>query len=101
MDLKTVRNKLKLGKYKYFKDFFLDLELIWQNCMAYNVEGSDIYTLASNMEQVARKTINEYKKELNMNVGHTKKRDKKWVNKIMGYEISDSNESGSEDNEVP
>ena len=53
------------------------------------------------MEQVARKTINEYKKELNMNVGHTKKRDKKWVNKIMGYEISDSNESGSEDNEVP
>ena len=53
------------------------------------------------MEQVARKTINEYKKELNMNVDHTKKRDKKWVNKIMGYEISDSNESGSEDNEVP
>ena len=43
MDLKTVRNKLKLGKYKYFKDFFLDLQLIWDNCMEYNVEGSDIY----------------------------------------------------------
>jgi len=53
MDLKTVKNKLNLGKYKCFKDFFSDLQLIWDNCMKYNVEGSSIYKLAETMEKAA------------------------------------------------
>ena len=66
MDLKTVKNKLNLGKYKCFKDFFSDLQLIWDNCMKYNVEGSSIYKLAETMEKAAQKTVNDHKEELNI-----------------------------------
>ena len=42
MDFSTVRSKLKdyEGNWKDFKD---DMELIFKNCMQFNVEGSEIY----------------------------------------------------------
>lgn len=40
MDLSTVRSKLKEDKYKKIMDVKQDIQLIWNNCMKYNVEDS-------------------------------------------------------------
>ena len=32
MDLNTVRNNLKMNKYRYFETIFKDIKLIWSNC---------------------------------------------------------------------
>ena len=42
MDLGTVKKNLKANKYKFVEEFLADIELIWDNCKAYNAEGSVI-----------------------------------------------------------
>ena len=85
MDLKTVKNKLKLGKYKTFKDMFADVALIWDNCLSYNTEGSQIYNMAETMKTVTKMTISKHAEKLQLSVGgYTKKRDRKWDSKIVG-----------------
>ena len=46
MDLRTVRKNLGKGKHKRYEDFFRDVQLIWDNCKTYNIQGSDIYKMA-------------------------------------------------------
>ena len=50
MDLKTVGNKLRLGKYKILKDFIDDLDRIWCNCTTFNKEFCHLFNLAQAME---------------------------------------------------
>jgi hypothetical protein len=38
MDLSTIINKLKKGKYIYAKDLYNDLELIIINCNIFNIQ---------------------------------------------------------------
>lgn len=64
MDLKTVRKNLGKGKYRRFEDFFRDIQLIWDNCKTYNIQGSDIYKMAETMEKVSKKQINMCREEL-------------------------------------
>lgn len=58
MDLKSCRNKLIKQKYVRYEDFFKDLQLIWDNCKTYNIQGSDIYKLAEDMEKQSKKAVN-------------------------------------------
>lgn len=78
MDLRTVRKNLAKGKFKKFEDFFRDLQLIWDNCKTYNIQGSDIYKMAESMEKVSRKCANKAKEELGIPLGSgkDKKKDK-------------------------
>lgn len=107
MDMRTVRKNLAKCKYKRFDDFFREIQLIWDNCKTYNIQGSDIYKMAESMEKVARKAINRGKEDLGIPYGagsggkKDKKRDKKVEKKArkddddpMAEEKSD--ESGSD-----
>jgi len=40
MDLSTIRKKLKQDKYSTIEEVIEDLNLIWENCRAYNQLGS-------------------------------------------------------------
>lgn len=59
MDLKTARTKLIKSKYSKYEDFFKDVQLVWDNCKTYNIQGSDIYKLAEDMEKVSKRAINK------------------------------------------
>ncbi|CAM9350559.1 unnamed protein product, partial [Ectocarpus fasciculatus] len=56
MDFSTVRARLKDydNNWKAFKD---DMELIFKNCMQFNVEGSDIYQVAEKLLVTFRSRI--------------------------------------------
>ena len=47
MDLGTVEAKLQANRYATVHDFAQDIRLIWTNAQAFNLEGSDIYELAT------------------------------------------------------
>ena len=51
MDIATVRSKLKAGQYAQVKEALQDLQLIWNNCRAYNATGSEIAKQADRMER--------------------------------------------------
>jgi len=40
MDLSTLKNNLKNGKYLNLQEFLTDLQLIWNNCKSYNRDDS-------------------------------------------------------------
>lgn len=42
MDLGTLGNKLKEDKYRYLEEFLDDVQLVWDNCKAYNAPGTVI-----------------------------------------------------------
>jgi hypothetical protein len=47
MDLGTVDGKLAASRYATVEDFAKDIRLIWTNAQTFNLEGSDIYELAT------------------------------------------------------
>jgi hypothetical protein len=40
MDISTIKKNLKNIKYNTLQDAFNDIQLIWDNCKLYNMEGS-------------------------------------------------------------
>lgn len=54
MDLSTLTSHCETGRYRNPREFFADLQLIWDNCKLYNKEDSHIYQRALNMERVAK-----------------------------------------------
>lgn len=50
MDLGTVGSKLASDQYTGLDAFFDDIYLIWNNCMLYNADGSDVYKMAAAMK---------------------------------------------------
>ena len=60
MDLSTVRKNAKNAKYTNIIDVIFDINLIWENCKAYNMEGSEIYMFAEHMEKLASKLTEKY-----------------------------------------
>jgi hypothetical protein len=80
MDLRSVRKNLSKGKYKKFEDFFRDIQLIWDNCKTYNIQGSEIYKMAEHMEKVAKRAANKAREDLEIPFGSgasKKKKEKK------------------------
>ena len=56
-----MKMKMMDGKYPLFEDFFVDLQLIWDNCKLYNVAGSDIFKLAEKMEKTTRRELQKFR----------------------------------------
>ncbi len=40
MDLGTIKNNLNDNKYAFFQDVLSDIQLVWDNCKKFNIEGS-------------------------------------------------------------
>jgi hypothetical protein len=105
MDLRTVRKNLGKGKYKRYEDFFRDVQLIWDNCKTYNIQGSDIYKMAEQMEKVSRKSVNKCKEDLEIPFAKDKKKSDKGDKKKTKNEdeksdsASEKSGSGSEGEE--
>lgn len=51
MALSDVKAKLAAGTYRSAAEAAEDIQLIWTNCMEYNMDGSDFYKLASKFKQ--------------------------------------------------
>lgn len=80
MDLKTVRQKLIKTKYPKYEDFFRDVQLIWDNCKSYNIQGSDIYKLAEDMEKLSKRAINKAREAIGIIKGKSGNRKAKAAN---------------------
>jgi hypothetical protein len=57
MDLTTIKKNLKASKYSNVQEVLDDIQLIWDNCKKYNIEGSDIYKIAQHCEKNTKKII--------------------------------------------
>lgn len=57
MDLQTVENKLKAEDYTTEKEFENDIELIWNNALTFNYEGSDVYNMALEMQSEFKRLL--------------------------------------------
>ena len=57
MDLGTLKANLKNEQYSTVDECLEDLKLIWTNCKTYNVEGSEIWKLAHQLEKVSIKNV--------------------------------------------
>ena len=42
MDLGTIKTKLEAGKYQTKEQVAADIRLVWENCMTYNAESSEV-----------------------------------------------------------
>ena len=51
MDLGTIKKKIADRKYRTIHQAADDVRLVWSNCMTYNADGSDFYTLAKNLNK--------------------------------------------------
>ena len=57
MDFDTLKKNLLAAKFSTYEEFFLDLQLIWDNCKHYNMAGSDIDKLCQRMEKMSRREL--------------------------------------------
>eukprot|EP00962_Isochrysis_galbana_P028052 scaffold8849_cov101-Isochrysis_galbana.AAC.3 len=57
MDLGTIQNKLRKGKYSSIGALAEDVGLIWANAMEYNQEGSPVYKAAAALKAFADKKL--------------------------------------------
>jgi hypothetical protein len=67
MDIRTLRKKLGVkNKYKKYKNFFKDLQRIWDNAKLFHPKGSRLYRNAEIIEKLSRKLVNQFKKKVGM-----------------------------------
>lgn len=64
MDISSCRRKLAKNRYSTYGALFTDIQLIWDNCKSYNIPGSDIHSLAVDMEKSAKKIVSDVKNDL-------------------------------------
>ena len=95
MDLSTARKHLSKGKYRKYEEFFRDLQLIWDNCKQYNIQGSDIYKQAEYMEKITKKQIQNFKDEVGMG-GKKKKKEETKKDSKGGDENEEDEEEEAE-----
>ena len=70
MDLRTVRKKLGVkNKHKKYKNFFKDLQRIWDNSKIIHPKGSRLYRNAEIIEKLSRKLVKQFKKKVGMKCG--------------------------------
>ncbi|KAG4088413.1 hypothetical protein H8356DRAFT_1085519 [Neocallimastix lanati (nom. inval.)] len=60
MDISTIQEKLDSGIYLKKKEFEDDFRLIFKNCYQYNPEGTDVYILGKQLEEIFNEYWNYY-----------------------------------------
>ena len=92
MDLGTVKSNLKVEKYRTVGDCLEDIQLIWTNCKTYNMQGSEIWKLAVQLEKHTNKLIEKSFKNTTTTVNSKK------VKKEDESVVDQTEENPSEDN---
>jgi hypothetical protein len=59
MNLLKIQDKLKGREYRTIEEVLDHIQLVWDNCKAYNPEGP-FYILADKMERAFKKMIRNY-----------------------------------------
>ena len=106
MDLSTLKKKLISHNYSTIGDAIDDLQLIWNNCKTYNVQGSDIWKLANTLEKVSYKLIEknfklntkEMKNKLSTSVGSINNNNNSSMKYNVKKEDNDNNDINSDNN---
>jgi len=60
MDISTIQEKLDSGIYLKKQEFEDDFRLIFKNCYQYNPEGTDVYILGKQLEEIFNEQWNYY-----------------------------------------
>ncbi len=60
------QSNLKQGKYASVINILSDIDLIWKNCMTYNIEGSEIYRMAEYMQKLTNRLVEKAFKNLHI-----------------------------------
>merc|ERR1712032_1186133 len=68
MDISTIKRNIKNNKYLSASEIFADIQLIWDNCRKYNMEGSDIYKMANYCDKLVKKLIEKLFKITTSNI---------------------------------
>jgi hypothetical protein len=66
MDLGHIKRKIEKGEYATLHDAAQDVRLVWDNCKAYNADGSDFFILADNLSKTFEEKYAKLLKELKM-----------------------------------
>ena len=67
MDFGTLKKNLLAGKFSTYEEFLQEIQLIWDNCKLYNMQGSEIYRLCERMEKMARRELMKFKSAHGLN----------------------------------
>eukprot|EP00825_Cyclidium_porcatum_P030284 TRINITY_DN32125_c0_g1_i1.p1 TRINITY_DN32125_c0_g1~~TRINITY_DN32125_c0_g1_i1.p1 ORF type:complete len:226 (-),score=40.64 TRINITY_DN32125_c0_g1_i1:407-1084(-) len=97
MDLNTVQQNIRQSKYKTTDQFLQDVNLIWNNCKVYNLEGSQIYRQAERMEKFTKQLIKNLGKS---NKNKSKKKIKENKKQQSREEIQSDNQSQQHENQI-
>ena len=76
MDLGTCKEKLLKGEYKIFQELMDDLNLIWENCRKYNLQGSQIVKQANTLDKKMKSLIDKNFKNSKNSKNNKNKSDK-------------------------
>ena len=60
MDLSTISEKLEDNKYDNIEEVYEDIQLIWDNCKKYNLEGSTVYKNAQACEKFTKRFFDKH-----------------------------------------
>lgn len=97
MDLGTVKKKFEDNKYQSYEDFLKDIQLIWDNCKTYNMEGSPVYKMAQSCEKFTKKFLDKYNTQppsankTKSNKKQTKNETSKNVSEISQNNVNNQN----------
>lgn len=68
MDLATLQRKMKGDHYTRVEEVLDDIQLIWDNCKAYNPDSSWIHSVAEKLERAFKKMVRNYFPDLNVSL---------------------------------
>jgi hypothetical protein len=74
MDLSTVRKNLNAGVFGSVDEFVAQIQLIWDNCKLYNMQGSHIYKICERMEKVYNRELGKFQAKIGHANSHPSKR---------------------------
>jgi len=88
MDISTISKNLDNNIYKSIDEVKADIQLIWDNCRKYNLDGSAIFKSANNCEKTTKKFFNKHNNKLNNNINN---------NKEINNNINENNNNNNND----
>ena len=74
MDLETIKKKINDNKYTSTEEIYKDIQLVWDNCKRYNMEGSDVYKMAQYCEKFTKKYFDKHNSQNIANASAKKKK---------------------------
>lgn len=98
MDLSTISQNLEDNFYENIEEVYQDIQLIWDNCKKYNLEGSAVYKSAQACERFTKKYFDKHNPQnKNTNSKSNKKSNNKSSNAKEEKNTSENNKSEKEE----